>query len=142
MERATPLAGAGVLLAMLGLVALAAAGHPDAQATTVDAGDARVPEGPKPGRTPSRVPEPSEGARALLEGRPMDLNRASQEDLRLLPRIGPTLAERIDDDRRERGEYGQLDDLARVSGVGEATVEGLRALACAGRDCPGASTAD
>jgi DNA uptake protein ComE-like DNA-binding protein len=142
MERATPLAGAGALLAVLGLVALAAAGHPHARARRASAGDAGVPDDSAPPRPGRDATGPSEGARALLEGRPMDLNRASQEDLRLLPRIGPTLAERIDDDRRERGEYGQLDDLARVSGVGEATVEGLRALACAGRDCPGASTAD
>lgn len=59
---------------------------------------------------------------------PIDLNRADPALLERLPRIGPALARRIVEDRRERGPFTSLDDLDRVRGIGPATLESLRAL--------------
>lgn len=66
----------------------------------------------------------SPGARALRDGRGLDLNRATAEDLRLLPRIGPALAARIVEGRP----YRSVEDLVRVRGIGPRTLERLRPL--------------
>lgn len=52
----------------------------------------------------------------------LDLNEADSASLQLLPRIGPTLAQAIIDDRDANGPFASLDDLARVRGVGERTI--------------------
>ncbi|MCC5842448.1 MAG: helix-hairpin-helix domain-containing protein [Opitutales bacterium] len=62
------------------------------------------------------------GFAGLREGETLDLNSASREELQRLPRIGPALAERIEAGRP----YRSVDDLARVSGIGPATLEQLR----------------
>jgi competence ComEA-like helix-hairpin-helix protein len=55
----------------------------------------------------------------------VDLNSADMEDLQALPGIGPALAERIVQAREEQM-FTSIDDLVRVRGIGEATVERLR----------------
>jgi competence protein ComEA len=57
---------------------------------------------------------------------PIDLNRAGLAELQRLPRIGPTLAARIVGDRATHGPFRSVDDLARVKGIGKATLEKLR----------------
>lgn len=56
----------------------------------------------------------------------LDVNTARAYELQLLPGIGPKTAEAIVEDRRLRGPYGRLEDLTRVDGIGQKTVEGLR----------------
>jgi competence protein ComEA len=56
----------------------------------------------------------------------MDVDRATAEELTRLPRIGPALAARIVAEREARGPFGSLEGLRRVSGMGPATLEGLR----------------
>lgn len=57
---------------------------------------------------------------------PLDLNTASAAELETLPRIGPALAERIVRYREEHGPFLRVEDLDAVSGIGPATVNGLR----------------
>lgn len=57
------------------------------------------------------------------------LNTDPAERLELLPNIGPTLARRIVDDREANGPFSDVDDLDRVRGIGEKTVEELRPYA-------------
>ncbi|MDT8367920.1 MAG: helix-hairpin-helix domain-containing protein [Longimicrobiales bacterium] len=96
------------------------------------------------GAVPSglRAPAPESGrggggrARAVLGaggGAPstvtrIDLNRADSGILETLPGVGPALAQRIVDDRARNGPYTHVDDLVRVSGIGPATLDRLRAL--------------
>jgi hypothetical protein len=63
------------------------------------------------------------GARLLL-GLPVELNSASEVELQSLPRIGPVLSRRIVEARRARV-FCSLDDLARVRGIGLATLRRL-----------------
>ena len=58
----------------------------------------------------------------------IDLNFGSAEDLQTLPGVGPVLAERIIAGRPDAG----IDDLARVEGLGAATLARLRPLVAAG----------
>jgi len=53
----------------------------------------------------------------------LDLNKASVADLQSLPRIGPALAQRIVADREANGPFASLEDLSRVSGIGERTIQ-------------------
>jgi competence protein ComEA len=57
---------------------------------------------------------------------PVDVNRATAEELAALPGIGPALAERIVEWRGTNGRFSTVDDLDRVPGIGPATVERLR----------------
>jgi comEA protein len=61
-------------------------------------------------------------------GFPININRASEAELQLLPRIGPAMARRIVEHREARGPFRSIDELASVRGIGPATLEGLRPL--------------
>lgn len=56
---------------------------------------------------------------------PIDVNTADAALLAELPGIGETKAAAIVEDREANGPYETADDLTRVSGIGEVTVEGL-----------------
>ncbi|WP_111718919.1 helix-hairpin-helix domain-containing protein [Homoserinimonas sp. OAct 916] len=58
----------------------------------------------------------------------ININRASQAELELLPRVGPALAKRIIDWRESFGSFTSIDDLMSVTGIGEKTFDGLKDL--------------
>ena len=64
----------------------------------------------------------------LAEGERIDPNRDSEVELARLPGVGPALARRIVDSREAEGAFRSPDDLARVAGIGEATVARLRSV--------------
>lgn len=57
----------------------------------------------------------------------LDLNTATAAELSELPGIGDTLAQRIVDYRTENGSFQSVDELLAVKGIGQATLERLRA---------------
>src|SRR5579883_2881961 len=67
-----------------------------------------------------------EAATVAPERAALDLNRATHAELRLLPGVGDSLAERIVDHRRQHGSFRKVDDLRQVSGVGPKTLDRLR----------------
>ncbi|MCB9591541.1 MAG: helix-hairpin-helix domain-containing protein [Sandaracinaceae bacterium] len=107
-----PLAALGALLAALAIATLAR--------------PAEEPPPPVP-EPPVAVPRTPERRRLLAE-EPIDVNAAGAEDLQLLPRIGPRLAERIIAERDRGGRFDSVDALTRVRGIGPRTVERLRPL--------------
>ena len=58
----------------------------------------------------------------------MNLNEANASQLERLPRIGPKLAERILEYRNEHGPFQRVQDLVKVSGIGEKTLARLEPL--------------
>jgi len=56
----------------------------------------------------------------------INLNTATAEQLETLPGIGPALAERILAYREAYGPFTAVEDLLRVSGIGEKTLESIR----------------
>jgi competence ComEA-like helix-hairpin-helix protein len=62
---------------------------------------------------------------AKAPSEPLDLNRASLEELQKLPRIGPKLAQRIIDARQQKP-FASLADVRRVPGIGPKTLEGIK----------------
>ncbi len=66
----------------------------------------------------------------------VDLNRAGNSELGLLPGVGPALAERIIEERAAHGPYGRVADLTRVRGIGPATMRELEPFATAEAPSP------
>lgn len=62
---------------------------------------------------------------SLLEGERIPVNTADVYELDRLPGIGPTKAQAIVDYRTEHGPFQSAEQLLEVSGIGEATLEGL-----------------
>ncbi len=56
----------------------------------------------------------------------VNINTAAKEELQTLSGIGPEKAEAIIDYRTKNGPFQTVDDLAKVRGFGEKTVEKLR----------------
>ncbi len=57
---------------------------------------------------------------------PINVNTADAELLQELPGIGPSRAEALIKERDANGEFENANDLTRISGIGEATVERIR----------------
>ena len=73
--------------------------------------------------------EVREGRPALQQegpATPVELNQASAEELQEIPGIGPAMAERIVEWRREHGPFEKVEDLLNIRGIGEKTLEKLR----------------
>ncbi len=56
----------------------------------------------------------------------VNVNTATAQQLQLLPRVGPSVAQRILDYRKENGKFDSVEDLMLVRGIGEATFAGLK----------------
>ncbi|QSQ26594.1 helix-hairpin-helix domain-containing protein [Pyxidicoccus parkwayensis] len=67
------------------------------------------------------------GAQALALGRRLDLNTATEEELALLPGVGPSLARRLVEAREERGGFTSWEVVDDVPGVGAARLRTLQA---------------
>lgn len=67
----------------------------------------------------------SQQPESLLEGERIPINTADVHELDRLPGIGPTKAQAIVDYRTQHGPFQSTDQLLEVSGIGEATLEGL-----------------
>lgn len=75
--------------------------------------------------TPASVEDA--GAASAPAG-PIDINRATVDDLDELPGVGPATAAAIVAHREQHGPFGSVDDLADVRGIGPAKLEALRGL--------------
>lgn len=87
----------------------------------------KPPSGIIPGtrtRTADAPRAPSGKKTDGLQG-PVDVNRASLDELQLLPGIGPKMSQRIVD-QREKSPFKSVEDLRRVSGIGPKILERLR----------------
>jgi len=60
----------------------------------------------------------------------VNVNVATQDELETLPGIGPSTAQKIIADREANGPFSTVQDLTRVSGIGEKKLESILALVC------------
>ena len=60
-------------------------------------------------------------------GQPVSLNSATVDQLDELDGVGPVMAQKILDYRKEHGGFGSVDDLKQVSGIGPKRFEALKA---------------
>jgi competence protein ComEA len=66
---------------------------------------------------------------------PLDINRASAEELQRISGVGPVLSQRIIDERNKRP-FQSVNDLRRVPGIGPKMLERLRPNVTVGRSPP------
>lgn len=84
-------------------------------------------EPPKPA-PPSPKPAAPAAPKAPAPSGKLNVNRATQAELELLPGIGPAMAKRIIEYRTTHGAFKRIDDLDKVKGIGPKTLEKLRPL--------------
>jgi hypothetical protein len=77
-------------------------------------------------------PPPATPSGTTRETRPLDLNRATADDLARLPGIDPGLARRIVAERVRRGRFDSVDGLRGVIGLGPKRLAALRGLVTVG----------
>jgi competence protein ComEA len=65
------------------------------------------------------------------EYRRLDINVATEDELVILPGIGPKKARSIVDWRDRNGPFTNVNELTSVHGIGPKTLEGLRQYVCA-----------
>jgi comEA protein len=58
----------------------------------------------------------------------VNINSASSDDLQKLPQIGPKIAQRIIDFRKQNGPFKKAEELMKVSGIGEKVYAKLKDL--------------
>jgi competence protein ComEA len=92
----------------------------------------RVVRGAAPERTAA---EPPAKGKKKPPAEKIDLNRATPEQLKALPGIGPTLAGRIVEARRNRP-FRSVDELRKIKGIGAKTLTRLRPHVTVGGDEP------
>ena len=80
-----------------------------------------TPPLPPPGAAGAGDPTGAGGTTA-----PVDVNRASADQLEELPGVGPAIAAAIVSHREQHGPFATVDDLVDVRGIGEAKLEQLR----------------
>jgi competence protein ComEA len=57
---------------------------------------------------------------------PIDVNKAGVTELMSVPGIGKVMAQRIIDFREEHGPFSRVEDLLKVKGIGEKSLEKLK----------------
>ena len=67
-------------------------------------------------------------AKKISVDNPLDINRATIAQLDTLPGIGPVTAQRIIDYRTKVGRINAVDELKKISGLGGAKFEEIKAL--------------
>ncbi|MBI4220036.1 MAG: helix-hairpin-helix domain-containing protein [Chloroflexi bacterium] len=75
--------------------------------------------------------QPEAALSSSTAGMPLDLNRATADDLASLPRIGPVTAAAIVRWRETNGDYHSVEDLLGVPGIGQATLDAIRSMVTA-----------
>jgi len=71
---------------------------------------------------------------AAKAGDKVNINTASLEELQKLPRIGPQIAQRILDYRKENGNFKKIEEILKVRGIGEKVFGQLKDLITVGAD--------
>jgi len=75
---------------------------------------------------PVAAPAESEARKPAAPTRTIDLNTATVEQLVEVPGIGQALAERIVEFRQKEGPFRRVEDLMKVRGIGEKSLEKMR----------------
>ncbi|MCQ2547479.1 MAG: helix-hairpin-helix domain-containing protein [Clostridia bacterium] len=60
----------------------------------------------------------------------VNINKADSTELQSIPGIGPSKAQKIVDYRNQNGNFGKIEDLTKVSGIGDKTLENMRPYIC------------
>jgi competence protein ComEA len=124
VHQAVAAAGGGTPTADLNRLNLAAV-LTDGQKLYVPQAGEEIPAGSS--GPPGDAGEGTDGGTASAGGK-VNLNTASVEELDALPKVGPVLAQRIVDWRKEHGPFKSIEEVDAVDGVGPKMLETLLPL--------------
>lgn len=113
-RRLTPLVAIGVLVLAMG-------------GTWMTAATARAAPALHELAPPAPAEHPVRTGKQTVTGK-LNLNTATEEQLQLLPTVGPAKAERIVTWRKKNGGFKRVADLRRVKGFGYRTFKRLEPL--------------
>lgn len=82
----------------------------------------------RPGRPASDNNEPAEAPAEKPSQFVLDLNAATPAELEQLPGIGPVLSARIEQYRLQHGPFQRIEEITRVQGIGEKTLDDLKPM--------------
>jgi len=100
----------------------------------------RQAQAPREAAGPVVAPAHAYAAAPAQKRGPLDLNRASVEELESLPGIGSVLAKRVIDYRKAAGGFQTVEDLRQVKGIGAKKFDRVRPLVRV--SAPGAGTTE
>ena len=92
------------------------------------AGEPPMPEAVEGGGSVGSSQQAGSTAGATPAGTLININTASVEELGTLPGVGPVMAQRIVDWRKEHGPFASVDELDAISGIGPKLMESLQDL--------------
>ena len=121
-RRLAPLAAVALLVAAMGGTWTRAAAAAPASATPQQPVTRPSAASPRPG-DPDEPPA-KKASHKQLAGK-LNLNTATEDQLMLLPTVGPAKAERIVSWRKKNGGFKRVADLRRVKGFGYKTFKKL-----------------
>lgn len=75
---------------------------------------------------PPATAAPPARSSVAADAKPIDINNAGNDLLQTVPGIGKSLAERIVAFREKNGAFASVDDLLKIQGIGEKSLEKLR----------------
>jgi competence protein ComEA len=75
---------------------------------------------------PASAAPPAAPKAAASEARPIDINTADSSALESVPGLGKSLSQRILAFREKNGAFQSVDDLLKVPGIGEKSIQKLR----------------
>jgi comEA protein len=67
----------------------------------------------------------------------ININTAQTDELQKLPRVGPAIAQRIIDYRKENGNFKRVEDIMKVRGIGEKVFAEIKDLITVGAEAGG-----
>ncbi len=90
-----------------------------------------VSDKPETTKTPSKTTLAAPKAKQIKPAptRKINLNKATIEELSLLPSVGPATAEKIIEHRKTNGAFSSVDELDDIKGIGEKKLEKIRPYA-------------
>ena len=68
----------------------------------------------------------SSGSKSNEKSGKININTATQADLETIDGIGPALAERIIEYRKQNGKFKNIDELKSVKGIGDKKFESIQ----------------
>ncbi|MDO9535637.1 MAG: helix-hairpin-helix domain-containing protein [Bacillota bacterium] len=81
-----------------------------------------------PRKSDTVSPQAEGSSFSAVQGVRVNINRANKSQLESLPGIGAVKAQSILDYREKNGPFHSVDEIVKVTGIGDKTLEGLRDL--------------
>lgn len=99
---------------------------PDFQYITSNASDESSNENGSTSSNGSSKDNSTSGASTKAQNNIVNINTATQAELETLPGIGPSLALRIIEYRKENGKFNNIEEIKNVKGIGDAKYDDIK----------------